>query len=240
MRDAVGATSDGCLGELAGRDARRRRLVAGGRRHRHGPDVRRPIAVDVAEAGDAVGAVDGLGDDAHVALARLVACGLLASVTSARRACGRRERDRLAVGRPLGVAGAARHVGDGPRLAAGHGHARGSAPAAAGRPSRPTRTKASRRPSGDQRGLVSRMPLVNARGGSLPSASRSRSRCRSVLLLVDGHAHEGDLRAVGRDLRIGDPDEREEILLGDRPALRAAGVRDQTSSDAGWPRMMSQ
>ncbi len=47
--------------------------------------------------------------------------------------------------------------------------------AGCGRPSFSTeRRNASRRPSGDQRGLVSRVPPVIARGGSLPSAFASQ------------------------------------------------------------------
>src|SRR6185295_8406415 len=49
----------------------------------------------------------------------------------------------------------------------------------------------------------------------------------AVLLLVDGDAHEGDLPAVRRNLRIGDPYELEEVGLGDR----ALGGRVQGSGD---------
>src|ERR1044072_3687350 len=37
----------------------------------------------------------------------------------------------------------------------------------------------------------------------------------TVLLVVHGNAHESDMRAIGRDLRIADPDEVEEILFSD-------------------------
>ena len=40
-----------------------------------------------------------------------------------------------------------------------------------------------------------------------------------ILLFVDAHAHERDVRSVGRDLRIGHPDEREEVFFRDWPAL---------------------
>ena len=46
-----------------------------------------------------------------------------------------------------------------------------------------------------------------------------------VALAIDGHAHEGDFRTVGRDLRVGDPDEGEEILI-------AIGRRSEAESAA--------
>jgi hypothetical protein len=53
-------------------------------------------------------------------------------------------------------------------------------------------------------------------------------------LLVRGHTDEDHLGAVGRDLRIGHPDELEQVLFGDGPLLcegRAGGEREQ--DDAG-------
>ena len=50
-----------------------------------------------------------------------------------------------------------------------------------------------------------------------------------VLLFVGRHPHEGDLRSIGRDLRIGHPHEREQVLLGDSSPLARIGLRGQRS-----------
>ena len=50
-----------------------------------------------------------------------------------------------------------------------------------------------------------------------------------ILLFIDAHAHERDLRSVWRDLRIGHPHEREDVLLGDI----AAAVRARAGPRAG-------
>ena len=114
------------LAELTGCDRSRSRLVARRRRHGDGPDVGGPIAIDKTITGDTVGAVDRFGDHPHVAFPGLVAgwlvTGRLRRGRQIRWPCGRREDDRLAVGRPLRIAGAARDVRDGPRFAPGHRH----------------------------------------------------------------------------------------------------------------------
>ena len=184
-------------GELAGGDRRGRRLLAGVGRDRHDPDLGRAIAIDVAEARDAVGAIDRFGDDAHVGFSRLVGRRLLrrGQIGGTR---GRRKGDRLAVRCPLRVARTARDVGDGPRLAArDHGHdvdlsrlrpavlldgAEKGQPAAVGRPARAGI-------AGAARDRARRLAAVGLR--------EPDGRVVGVLLLVDGHAHEGHLRAVG-------------------------------------------
>ena len=89
-----------------------------------GPDVRRPIAIDVAPAGDAVGAIHRLGDHA-TSDSRGFRVFRLPSSVFRRQFLGlrlRRERDRLPVRRPRGVPGAAGNVGDRACFAAGHRH----------------------------------------------------------------------------------------------------------------------
>src|SRR5262249_8836127 len=91
------------VGEITGRDLVRGHRFAAGR-NRDGPDVRGPIAIDEPRARDAVGAIDGVGDDADVALARLVF--RLGSLRRLRlldvlRLGRRGERDALAVWRPF-------------------------------------------------------------------------------------------------------------------------------------------
>src|SRR5262249_42593324 len=71
-RRAVGRPRDAVLVEVAVGDLRRGRLVERTARRADGEDVRVLIAIDVGRV--AVGAIDGLGDDLHVAL---VAVGLL-------------------------------------------------------------------------------------------------------------------------------------------------------------------
>ena len=57
-------------------------------------------------------------------------------------------------------------------------------------------------------------------------------RLVAILFLVHVHAHEGDLRAVGRDLRIGGPDELEQVGFGNRSArLRCASARSRRNKD---------
>ena len=224
-------------GELAGGDRHGRRLLAGVGRDRHDPDLGRAIAVDVAEARDAVGAIDRFGDDAHVGFSWLVGCRLLRrrQIGGTR---GRREGDRLAVGCPLGVARAARDVGDGPRLApdiaAWAARAMTWICAGCGRPSFSTeRTKCQPAAVGrPARAGVAGAARDRARRLAAVSLREPDGRVVGILLLVDGHAHEGHLRAVGRDLRIGDPHEREEILVRDRPAL---GVRGRDEAKQRWP-----
>ena len=62
-----------------------------------------------------------------------------------------------------------------------------------------------------------------------------------ILLLVDAHAHERDLRSVGRDLRVGHPHERENVLVGDIPPLcrgRSDKPEDNSQNDGGASDMM--
>ena len=109
---------------IAGRERARGDLLRRGRPavDRHGPDLRRPIAVHVSGPRHAVRAVDGLGDDTHVALARFLLVGGRRLGCELVRPGRGRERDGAAVGRPHGVAGSARHLGHRARLAARHVH----------------------------------------------------------------------------------------------------------------------
>src|SRR3954454_5422658 len=69
-----------------------------------------------------------------------------------------------------------------------------------------------------------------------PARLRAGARCNRpdggvvrVLLFVDGDADERDLRAVRRELRITDPVELEQILLGD--AARRGGCGDEQEKE---------
>src|SRR6185503_3101519 len=170
----------------------------------HRPDVRRPRRVEVAGT---VEAVDRAVDHAHVALALLVLSGLrlpvlLREVLVARRA---REGDRLAVGRPRRGAGPLRQVGERARLAA----AERDQPELAGLG---FAVLLDRAVEGELRpvGRPARVRVLAARERARRLAAvRGREPDRAVvalLLLVDAHAHEGHLLAVGRDLGIRHPD----------------------------------
>ena len=73
---------------------------------------------------------------------------------------------------------------------------------------RPSRRRVAR--AGRQRSR-----LEGAVGGDLPDRAGV-----GVVLAVDGHADHGDRSSVGRELRVGQPDEVEQVEVGDR-ALRA-------------------
>ena len=109
---------------VAGSELARRDLLRRGSRavDRHGPDLRRPVAVHVSGPRHAVRAVDGLGDDTHVALARFLLVGGHRLGGEFLRPDRRREGDGAAVGRPHGVARSARNLGHRARLAARHVH----------------------------------------------------------------------------------------------------------------------
>ena len=110
--------------EFSARDRNRRRNRSGVRERRE-PDLRRAIGIDVTGAGDAVGAVSRVGDHANVALAfRSIAARGFGRLVGAQfiGPRGGGKCDRLAVGGPRRRSGAARDVGDRPRLAAAHAH----------------------------------------------------------------------------------------------------------------------
>ena len=55
-----------------------------------------------------------------------------------------------------------------------------------------------------------------------------------ILLLVHGDTDEDDLGAVGGDLRVGHPDELEQVLLGDVPLLcESRGGSEREQGNAG-------
>jgi hypothetical protein len=201
--------------------------------------VRRPIGIDKSEAGHAVGPVHGARDDAHVALAfrrlllRGVRIGLPLALAPVPRhvLVGRagREGNRPAVGRPLRVRGTARHVRNPPRLPLPHRHhvdlralrasvrlgrANEREVPAVGRPARRVVARA----GGQRARRLLAVALCDPDLGGVV-----------VLLLVHRDADERDLRSVRRDLRIRDPDEAEDVLLGDGAALgvRVGGRKDE-------------
>src|ERR1700756_3811480 len=49
----------------------------------------------------------------------------------------------------------------------------------------------------------------------------------SIFLVVDRDLYEGHARSVGRDLRIADPVELEDVFLGDRTLLRLGKGRNR-------------
>ena len=105
-----------------------------------------------------------------------------------------------------------------------------------GRPSFSTaRTKAIHRPSGDHRGPVSRVPTVSRRGASRAVGARDpEAGVVLILFLVHGDPDEGHLGAVGGDLRVGHPDELEQVLLGDVPLLgESRGGSEREQGNAG-------
>src|SRR5438128_12397124 len=71
--------------------------------------------------------------------------------------------------------------------------------------------------------------------GGLATSDRDRPDRRIVafLFLVHGHAHKRHARSIRRNLRIADPDEIEEIFLGDVAFLskRVTDSRDQKKAN---------
>ena len=53
----------------------------------------------------------------------------------------------------------------------------------------------------------------------------------AIFLFVHRHAHKGDARTVGRDLRIARPNEIEQVLLSNVPLLRQSRNDEQRDID---------
>ena len=221
--------------EFSARNLCRRRNRAGVRERRD-PDLRRAIGIDVTGAGDAVGAVSRVGDHANVALALrpIAARGFGRRLVGARQFIGPRgggKCDRLAVGGPGRRSGAARDIGDRPRLAAAHGHDVDLRRLHAALCLGGANERQARSVGGPSRAAVSRAGGERLRRcGAGAGAGDPDRRLVLFLLPVDGDAQEGDPRSVRGHLRIRDPHEREQVGLGNRPAgggLRRNGQRER-------------
>jgi hypothetical protein len=120
---------------------------------------------------------------------------------------------------------AAGDVGDGPWLAARHRHdedLRRLRPAVALDGADECEAPAVGRPA---RARVADAARQRARRLAAVGLRDPDRRLVGVGLLVDVDTDERDLGAVGRHLWIGDPDEREDVLLRDRATLREGGLR---------------
>ena len=223
-------------------DPLRRDFVAGLGRNVQGPDVTMAIRLGVPFVIDTVGRQGHDPDVAHalrLGLLPVLFLLLLRDVLVGRAA---QEREPFAVRRPGGGAGPFREGGEGPGLAAGHGQevdlrrlglailldrAAEDELFAVGGPARAAVVRSGGQPH------------------RRPSARRDEPDRGLVpfFLCVHLHAHEGDARAVGRNLRVGDPDEAEQVLFGDRPLVggdRIRHEREQETGQGGKPRGASR
>ena len=248
---AVGGPGDPVLVELARRHLFRHRQRRALGQRRYDPDVARTLAVQVAAP---VEAVDGARDHPHVALpshVRLaglvlirgrVLLRLLREVLLVGVGC---EGDRGAVGRPFRRARPLGQIGEGSRLAA---TARDQVEL--GRLRLAVLLQDAR--EGDP------LPVRGPAGGSVLGAARERAGriapvgrhdphrgVVAVLLLVDRHPHEGHPLPIGRDLRLGDPHEPEQVRLRDGTWVRCGrgdgrshqrGADQETDAHSDLPR----